>query len=103
MALKIMWSDEAKESLANIIAYLQENWTEKELSSFAKILEKQLSIISNKPRTYKKSERLLGTRECLLSKHNSLFYTADKNNLHIVTLWNNRQEPEKLAGKKIKI
>ena len=55
MALKIIWSDEAKESLAQILSYLEENWTEKELSSFARILEKQLLIISNKPRTYKKS------------------------------------------------
>jgi len=102
MALKIIWSDEARESLAHILTYLEENWTEKELSSFARILEKQLSIISNKPRTYKKSERLLGTRECLLSKHNSLFYIADKNNLHIVSLWDNRQEPEKLTARNIK-
>ena len=103
MALNIVWSDESKESLANIIAYLQEHWTEKELGAFARIFEKQLSIISAKPRTYKESERLSGTRECLLSKHNSLFYIADKKNLHIVTLWDNRQEPGKLLAKNIKI
>jgi plasmid stabilization system protein ParE len=101
MALKIIWSDEAKESLATILTYLQKNWTEKELSSFVKIVEKQLSIISAKPRTYKKSEKLLGTRECLLSKHNSLFYIVDKNDLHIVTLWDNRQEPGRLSSKSI--
>ena|ERR1700733_991881 len=99
MALKIVWSTEAKESLQETIDYLEEKWTEKELRSFAKILEKQLYVISNKPRIYKKSERLLGTRECLLSKHNSLFYIADKKSVHIVTLWNNRQEPEKLSSK----
>jgi plasmid stabilization system protein ParE len=102
MALKIIWSDEAKESLARTLAYLEENWTEKELTSFSKILEKQLNIVSHKPRTYKKSERLLGTRECLLTKHNSLFYVADKDTLHIVTLLDNRQEPQKLLAKNTK-
>jgi plasmid stabilization system protein ParE len=100
MALKVIWSDEAKESLQNIVTYLEENWTKKELNSFSGILENQLSIICNNPKTYKKSERLLGTRECLLTKHNSLFYMANKENVLIVTVWDNRQEPSKLPGKK---
>ncbi|MGP8213954.1 MAG: type II toxin-antitoxin system RelE/ParE family toxin [Bacteroidia bacterium] len=103
MALKVVWSNEAKESLKKIITYLEENWTRRELSSFARILEKQLSIISNKPKCYKKSERLLGTRECLLTKHNSLFYTFDNENVFVVTLWDNRQEPGKLRGKIAKL
>ena len=96
MALKIVWSKESRESLVAIIGYLEENWSEKEIKKLASLLEEQLTLISIKPKTYKKSKRLLGTHECLLTKHNSLFYTYDKFNLFIVTIWDNRQSQDKL-------
>jgi plasmid stabilization system protein ParE len=96
MALKVSWSKEAREALVTVIAYLEENWTDKEIRKFSSKVEEQISLISIKPKTYKKSKRLLGTHECLLTKHNSLFYTYTDTYLFIVTIWDNRQEPSKL-------
>ena len=96
MALKISWSKEAKEELIRVIAYLDENWSEKEIRKFSSKLEEQITLISVRPKTYKKSKRLLGTHECLITKHNSLFYTYNETSLFIVTVWDNRQEPGKL-------
>jgi plasmid stabilization system protein ParE len=96
MALKVSWSKEARESLILIIAYLEENWTEKEIRKFLSDLEKQIILVSIKPKTYKKSQKLLGAHECLITKHNSLFYTYNESHLFIVTIWDNRQDPGKL-------
>lgn len=96
MALKISWSKEAREAIISIIAYLEGNWTEKEIRKFLSKLEEQIVLISAKPKTYKKSKRLLGTHECLITKHNSVFYTFNETHLFIVTVWDNRQEPGKL-------
>jgi plasmid stabilization system protein ParE len=96
MALKVSWSKEAREDLIKAIAYLEENWTEKEIRKFTSKLEEQINIISLQPKTYKKSKRLLGTYECLVTKHNSLFYTYNETSLFIVTVWYNRQEPVRL-------
>jgi plasmid stabilization system protein ParE len=96
MALEVSWSKEAREELIKVISYLEENWTEREIKRFTSKLEEQITIISSKPKTYKKSKRLLGTHECLITKHNSLFYTYNDTYLFIVTVWDNRQEPGKL-------
>jgi plasmid stabilization system protein ParE len=96
MALKVSWSKGAGEELIAIIAYLEENWTEKGIRKFSSKLEQQIILICAKPKTYKQSKRLLGTHECLITKHTSLFYTYSNTHLFIVTLWDNRQEPGKL-------
>ncbi|MBW8049284.1 MAG: type II toxin-antitoxin system RelE/ParE family toxin [Cytophagales bacterium] len=98
MALEVIWSLEAEWNLRNIINYLTEEWTEKEIRNFAVRLEKKLSILVENPRLCRKSERLKGTRECFLGKYNTLFYTHDNKNLNIITIWDNRQDPEKLKN-----
>lgn len=45
MALEIVWTDEAKNQLDEIITYLEENWTEKEISKFFVRLEECLTEI----------------------------------------------------------
>ncbi len=97
MALEVEWSEEAVVRLQITIKYLQENWTIKELRKFFKKLDKQIEIISKTPSIYKTSKRLRGTRECIVTKQNTLFYVFDENKLYIVTFWDNRQNPQKLS------
>ncbi len=99
MALEIIWSQEADNNLAAIISYLENNWTEKELKKFASILEEKINLIAEYPLSGKQSQRLHGTRECILTKHNTLFYVVNKTNLYIVSIWDNRQNPDKLKQK----
>lgn len=99
MALNIEWSEEAIDNLRNTIEYLQENWTIRELKVFSKKLDEQIELIRRKPATYKASKRLRGTRECVITKHNTLFYVFDETKIYIVILWDNRQNPKKLKNK----
>ena len=39
---KLNWSDEALKNLKGILSYLEENWTEKEISRFAQNLDQHL-------------------------------------------------------------
>lgn len=96
MALKIIWSEEADFNLDSIIKYLQSNWTEKELKNFSVKLDKQISLIAEFPLLYKHSKRLQGTRECVITNHNSLFYIVDKTSIYILSIWDNRQNPSKI-------
>jgi plasmid stabilization system protein ParE len=43
---KIIWTDNALNELEHSIRYLEENWTEKELTKLAANLEKSLNLIS---------------------------------------------------------
>lgn len=96
MALKIIWSEEADFNLDSIIKYLQSNWTEKELKNFSVKLDEQISLVAQFPLLYKQSKRLQGARECVITKHNSLFYIVDKASIYILSIWDNRQNPSKI-------
>ena len=99
MALEIIWSEEAENNLEGIINYLLKHWTEKEIKKFSRTVDEKIELISEYPLLYKRSKRLQGTRECIISKHNTLFYIVDKTKLYIVSIWDNRQNPEKLNKK----
>jgi len=49
MALTIVWTDEAEQHLDNILAYISNKWTQREVSNFLSALEEGLEIISTKP------------------------------------------------------
>ena len=90
MALVIEWADDAMLQINQLYSYLEAEWTEKEIRAFTKKLDTQLKLISKQPTLYKRSERLLGARECIITRHNTLFYIFDKNKLYVLMLWNNR-------------
>ena len=96
MALVIEWSDEAKFNLKSILEYLKYRWSDKEVRKFTKQLERYLLIVADKPHIFKRSSRLEGTHECTISKHNSIYYTFDKEVVYIALIWDNRQNPDKL-------
>jgi plasmid stabilization system protein ParE len=95
---KIEWSLEAQANLNNIITYLENEWTEKEIRYFSERLDKQLSVILQTPEIYKKSSRKTGLRECQITNHSTLFYAYDNEKLYIVTVFDNRQDPQKLTS-----
>ena len=42
---KLQWSERATLDLQKVIAYLQENWAEKEVRNFVRKLDKRLALI----------------------------------------------------------
>lgn len=53
MALTIVWTDEAKAGLHEIVEYLENHWTEKELLAFFTRLEHCLEKIKDAPHRHK--------------------------------------------------
>jgi len=52
---KLFWSDKALADLQNVITYLIENWTQKEIQNFARRLDKRLELITINPRLFPKT------------------------------------------------
>lgn len=92
MALDIFWTAEAEMQLDEVTQFLESNWTDKEITSFFKRLEKSLSAIALNPTTYKLSHRKEGVREFLITKHTTIFYTFDNNYVYIISIWSNKQQ-----------
>lgn len=94
--LRIDWSEEAVVNLESIISYLETHWTNRELNSFAKSLDKQLKIISFHPQAYPTSKKRKNVRRCVMSKLISIYYTIDPDRIILLSLFDNRMNPDKL-------
>lgn len=81
---RLQWSERATLDLQNVITYLQDNWTEKEVRSFIRKLDKRLTLISANP------------RRSVLTKQTVIYYETSTDVIKIVTLFDTRQDPRKL-------
>ena len=96
MALEIVWSDEANESLDEIIEQLEEKWTEKEIHKFFTRLEECLKNIKEAPHRQKDSVRKPGTKEYQHSPQTTIFYTFDNKVVNVLRVWANLKDPRRL-------
>ncbi len=96
---KLLWSDEALENLKGIIDYLENRWTKREINKFAQILDKQLRLIEKNPYLFPESNKSNGLRKSILSKQTTIYYRIVNLEIRIVTLFDNRQDPNKLRNK----
>lgn len=91
----VIWSKRAKADLKSIIDYLEDNWTEKELVKFSRMLEKQISIIQNQPNAFPATKDK-NVRRSVLSRQTTIYYTIFEDSVRIVALFDTRQSPDKL-------
>jgi len=93
---KLIWSDEALNNLKRIITYLENRWTQREIRRFAILLDKQLFLISNNPFIFAESYHSNGLRRAVLSKQTTIYYKIVRQEIWIVSLFDNRQNPNSL-------
>ena len=53
---KLIWSEEALNNLKGIVDYLEKNWTSREITKFAQLLENQLKLIEENPYLFPNAE-----------------------------------------------
>jgi len=93
----IIWSVEANQNLSDIISYLESHWSEKEIRNFFIKLEKALMLIAERPFIFQASDKRKKLRRCVLTKQTSIYYKPENNCIYIVSLFDNRQNPDKIV------
>jgi len=96
---KLIWSDEALFNLKGIIDYLENRWTKREIKRFALLLDRQLKLINDNPFLFAESDKSNGLRKSVLSRQTTIYYRIVDYEIHIMTLFDNRQNPNKLRKK----
>ena len=96
MGYKIFWTEEAIRNLENILHYLEQNWTQKEVDRFKKKLSKQIELISSFPKMFPVSEHNTRLRKAVLSKQTTLFYELKGNIIYLIYLFINYQDIRKI-------
>jgi plasmid stabilization system protein ParE len=93
---KISWSKEANQNLDSIIEYLEFNWTKKQTTNFFEKLEKRLVLISKNPQSFPALEFNKSVRKSVLTTQTSIFYEIKNEEVVILFLFDNRQNPDTL-------
>jgi plasmid stabilization system protein ParE len=96
MDYKIFWSEEALSNLEEILDYLNERWTQKEINKFKNKLNKQLEIISRFPTVFPISNHHPNLRKAVLSKQTTIFYKIQDNIIYLAYLFDNRKDIRKI-------
>ena len=101
MAYKVIWAPEAVHTFDNIIDYLSENWSAKEISKFIDDAEHTISLLEKNPFLFRGSSKQ-NVHEALITKHNLLLYQIIETSqrVELMSFWDTRQNPKSKFKKK---
>ncbi|MCF8226738.1 MAG: type II toxin-antitoxin system RelE/ParE family toxin [Bacteroidales bacterium] len=97
--MKISWTPTARKTYFKVLDHLAEEWTKREVENFINEVESLLDQIKSNPEMFQASRKKKNVRKGLITKHNTLYYRIKprKKELELITFWDNRQDPKKLA------
>lgn len=93
---RLLWSDNALKELSGIFAYLEANFTDREIRRLAAKVEFTLKLIVQNPFTFPTSQRSEEVRRAIVTRHNTIFYRVSKNQVELLSFRSNRQDPDHL-------
>ena len=97
MAYKVIYLKRFNNKLAQLQAYLQNEWGDKVVKNFIETLYNKINNIKIQPNIGLASTNFKDTRSILISKHNRLVYRISKKQIIVIDLIDTRQ---KIASKK---
>lgn len=96
--MEVIWTQLAKITYREVLENLKKRWTKKQLKDFRNLTNELLEKIKSEQVVHPFANKKLGIRKGILHKNVSLFYRESKkeNNMHLITFFNNRMNPEVL-------
>ena len=95
MVYEIVWSDVIKRNLRQILNYLRDNTSEKVAQKYITDLEKRVSVSITHPESGMPSQKNSYVRSLLFRRHYRVFYSIVDNEIHLLALFDTRQDPAK--------
>ena len=95
MAYRIIWTENAREDLKNIIDYLKREWSVKAAKNFIEKLDFILDILIVSPHIGMKSHKVKSVQQILITKHNKLYYQIKGQDIILLDFFDTRQHPDK--------
>jgi addiction module RelE/StbE family toxin len=96
MAKEVVWQPDAKEDFREIVSYLLDTWPSDVAEKFTEQIDKVQELIQNHPNIGMKVGRLRSIRKIAVPPYYSLYYTFLNNEIWILNILDNRQNPEKV-------
>ena len=96
MRSKIVWSRLASRDFENILEYLDRNWERRVSIAFIDIVNENILFIESNYKQFPVVNPKLDIRKCVLTKHNTLYYRQGNNEIHLLRIFDTRQNPNTL-------
>ena len=96
--MKVFLSELAESKLLKLSEYLIENWSLKTRDKFISKLTEKIKQISIHPDSCPKSSEFDNLYKCVVTKQTTFYYriNSDKREIEIITIFDTRQNPDKL-------
>ncbi len=95
MAKEVILTPVAVKDFQNIIDYLNYKWGIAVVNNFIDRFE-EVSLSEN-PEIFPTIDRIKQIRKCVVTKHNTLYFKEYADVIRILTIFDTRQDPEKLT------
>ena len=92
---KLEFSDRSVKDIRNISDYLNSKWSERISKKFLNKLKENFDLIQVNPELFLIYE-FENLRKCVVSKQTSIFFIIEKNKIYIVSVFDTRQNPNKI-------
>lgn len=96
MSRKVVISRTVEKKLEKLFEHLIKEWSVKVKNDFVTKLDSTIEIIKNQPEIFPESKKGKGLRRCVITKQTTLYYRYSTKQINIVTLFDTRQNPNKL-------
>ena len=90
----VFWTTNALNELKDTLAYLENNFSEREIIRLITTLEKELHLLAQNPNLYQKTE-INGIHRIVILKFNSLYFRLRNDKIEILSFFSNRNNPIK--------
>ena len=92
---KLEFSSRSIKEIRNIVDYLNVKWSERISKNFLSKLKRNIDLIQLNPELFPVSE-FEDLRKCVVSKQTSVFFIIKNNTIYIVSVFDTRQNPNKI-------
>lgn len=97
MAIKVDWTDEAKETFDANITYLQKEWTEKEIGRFIEQTQKVILRLQQFPESFPPGKRNKNYRRARLNIYCFILSLLQvEESVILLSFWNIKRDPNEL-------
>jgi len=92
--MKVYLSPLAEKKTQLLLKFLETEWSTKSKDEFVSKLLNKFSQISNQPKSCPESKAFSGLYKCIVTKQTSFFYRIKADEIEVITVTDNRQDPE---------
>ncbi|MEM6319909.1 MAG: type II toxin-antitoxin system RelE/ParE family toxin [Bacteroidota bacterium] len=96
MSLQVIWSPASKEEYAVILGFIEDNFGENAALKFLDKTDTVIDGIATFPSMFPPSKLRKDVRKAVITKHTSVYYRYNREEVQLLHFWDNRQNPESL-------